>query len=601
MAMKKTLLLFVIAVCTTQLFSQTLPQGVPDFTDLNASYVWKGHSTDNTSGNFLNLLNINTYTHGIKNNSHTVINTSGLDENILPPHYLNKLPVWDGDSLGAVVRLGEPSNPYTCGYYGAGIVYSFIPDSTSSLLSIYLALVIQLPHDVYIENPAYQIRILDQNNTLIDSNSYFLLNTGYNQVVGYLSPNPLSNTHSIQWNVFKDNNNDISSLWVDWSSVVFDLNNYIGREVKLEIIATGCIYGGHYGYGYYAVKGMPRSITTDGSTEEELVLNAPPGFISYDWYGHNRTPLASGESNIYRSARDTNITVIQCDMVSRTGKTITMEIADFHYEIENDFEYEQSDAYCRKNIHFDNTGKIRTMGINSHDMPLEIAEWNFGDGSPVTEDIETSHVYEEAGDYEVTCTLFSPDRVFKKAVTKTVTVREAEGTIPADPEELLGESNVVPQQTYIYYIEEVPDALTYEWTLTGENWQLSESDSNRIEITVTGTGNAVLAVKAVNLCGSSREISKEIQASVTGLGDNKTESVSIYPNPVKNKVTVSIPDHRYQHASIRISDIMGKEIIGQHIKGSTTTLDLGNLKSGIYFLQILDDQHITGTYKIIKE
>lgn len=599
--MKKTLLLFVIAVCTTQLFSQTLPQGVPDFTDLNASYVWKGY---NTSSNFDNLLNINTYSSGIRNNSHTVINTPGFDDNAFidssnSRYYLNQLPVWDGDTLNAVVRLGEPSSPFTREYYGAGILYSFIPDSSSSLLNIYLALVMELPHTDYMHNPTYQIRILDQNNELIDSTSYFLLNTGYDRNTGSLFPNPLSKTHSVQWNMCTEDY--ISILWVDWSSVVFDLGNYIGREVRLEILATGCILGAHYGYGYYTFKGMSRSIDTKESTEEEIVLKAPPGFISYDWYDQNGIPLSSGQSNIYRAARDTNINDIQCNMVSRTGKTVTLNIKDFHYEIENDFEYEQSDAYCRKNIHFDNTGKIRTMGINSHDMPLEIAEWNFGDGSPVTEDIETSHVYEEAGDYEVTCTLFSPDRVFKKAVTKTVTVREAEGTIPADPEEILGESNVVPQQTYIYYIEEVPDALTYEWTLTGENWQLSESDSNRIEITITGTGNAVLAVKAVNLCGSSREISKDIQASVTGLGVNKTESVSIYPNPIKNKVTVSIPDHRYQHASIRISDIMGKEIIGQHIKGSTTILDLSNLKSGIYFLQILDDQHITGTYKIIKE
>ncbi len=87
------------------------------------------------------------------------------------------------------------------------------------------------------------------------------------------------------------------------------------------------------------------------------------------------------------------------------------------------------------------------------------------------------------------------------------------------------------------------------------------------------------------------------EGKIIGLDDNSLEDISIYPNPVKDILTIN-----YQGVinDIRVYDILGKEIIFQKINNSNTTIDFSKFKQGVYFIKAFTDNNIT-SYKVIKK
>lgn len=75
-------------------------------------------------------------------------------------------------------------------------------------------------------------------------------------------------------------------------------------------------------------------------------------------------------------------------------------------------------------------------------------------------------------------------------------------------------------------------------------------------------------------------------------------TVLIAPNPAKTEMNVTA-DFHFQ--KVRIFDALGNLSLSQEVNGAyKTTLDLGKLNAGIYFLQIVDGNKVA-TRKFIKE
>jgi hypothetical protein len=78
-----------------------------------------------------------------------------------------------------------------------------------------------------------------------------------------------------------------------------------------------------------------------------------------------------------------------------------------------------------------------------------------------------------------------------------------------------------------------------------------------------------------------------------------SSNISVFPVPAKDKVTIEIHGME-NHFLLSIQNIDGKKMIQYPIKENKTELDISNLKSGVYFLQLLNDE-IFQIRKIIKE
>ncbi len=74
-----------------------------------------------------------------------------------------------------------------------------------------------------------------------------------------------------------------------------------------------------------------------------------------------------------------------------------------------------------------------------------------------------------------------------------------------------------------------------------------------------------------------------------------------YPNPARDYVTIEVNHDSYEHLHFTLLDIHGSKLKGDHLKGYTTRLSVQSLNSGIYFLNIADQNTIIQTFRITKQ
>ncbi len=104
-----------------------------------------------------------------------------------------------------------------------------------------------------------------------------------------------------------------------------------------------------------------------------------------------------------------------------------------------------------------------------------------------------------------------------------------------------------------------------------------------------------------------RALSKALflPVGIPGTAGTQKNEVTCYPNPVTDKVTVSLNLTKPAHVTARITNLAGQTVyskeLGSYAQGSSqATLGLGGLESGAYFLTVtLNGQ--TVTHKLIKE
>lgn len=73
---------------------------------------------------------------------------------------------------------------------------------------------------------------------------------------------------------------------------------------------------------------------------------------------------------------------------------------------------------------------------------------------------------------------------------------------------------------------------------------------------------------------------------------------TIAPNPFTSQTTISF-DEEQKNTTIRIIDILGKEISRNNFKGKEFTIEKGDLKEGVYFLQVIDEDKNIVNKKIV--
>ncbi len=88
--------------------------------------------------------------------------------------------------------------------------------------------------------------------------------------------------------------------------------------------------------------------------------------------------------------------------------------------------------------------------------------------------------------------------------------------------------------------------------------------------------------------------------TTVGIKDISNESsISISPNPFTSQTTITFSED--EPHSLKLTDLLGKDLKTWHITGKELKLERGDLKSGIYFLQITDEKNKVTNKKIVIE
>lgn len=88
----------------------------------------------------------------------------------------------------------------------------------------------------------------------------------------------------------------------------------------------------------------------------------------------------------------------------------------------------------------------------------------------------------------------------------------------------------------------------------------------------------------------------EIDGINLGVADNTIEGFSFYPNPADTTINLESVD---TIESVVVYSILGQKVIDQNVNATTSQLNVSNLTTGTYFLQVSVNGQI-GTYKILK-
>ena len=86
--------------------------------------------------------------------------------------------------------------------------------------------------------------------------------------------------------------------------------------------------------------------------------------------------------------------------------------------------------------------------------------------------------------------------------------------------------------------------------------------------------------------------------STTSINENNTNSFELYPNPTTSQTTINFAVEQ-TNTTIRITDVLGKEIKTINFTGRQLTIEKGELKAGIYFIQTTDENKNVTKKKII--
>ena len=79
---------------------------------------------------------------------------------------------------------------------------------------------------------------------------------------------------------------------------------------------------------------------------------------------------------------------------------------------------------------------------------------------------------------------------------------------------------------------------------------------------------------------------------VVGIKKLTPESISIYPNPVTDKITIEI-DEGQVPSQLSMMNLNGQEILSRQISQPKTQLDISSMPSGIYFVQLTNDKNVS--------
>ncbi len=268
------------------------------------------------------------------------------------------------------VRLGDGQ---TTGYGGGTIEQTFNVSAANANFTYQYAVVVQdagAGHANW-EQPFFKVEMWDCNNNVINCGNYL--------VVG--GPNIP--------NFF--NNGPCGALvyYRPWTTVNVDLSAYIGSCVRIKFTSGDCCYGGHYGYAYIDASCVPMQVSGNDSicVGQTTTLSAPPGSGSYSWN--------TGATTQNITVSPTTTTVYTVTMSSIANPNCLTVITDTVFVFPSPFPAftpNLNQSCSGGTVNFTNN----TTGATSY-------TWNFGDGSPLSNQQNPTHNY-IPGNYTVTLT-----------------------------------------------------------------------------------------------------------------------------------------------------------------------------------------------------
>jgi|GEM_PF-3484794 len=181
------------------------------------------------------------------------------------------------------------------------------------------------------------------------------------------------------------------------------------------------------------------------------------------------------------------------------------------------------------------------------------------------------------------------------------TLAVTSNTLPAQPSEIIGETNPLSGSTQVYSVVNT-SGVNYLWTFPSDWVLTSGQNTNAVTFTI-GDNSGIVTCTPQNMCGNGPSQSLNVTVQQNSISDISS-NFKIYPNPAKSFVNIEF-DYANQSTEIKVMNIDGKTIYKTNyncLNGYyTETLDLSEYENGIYLIQISNDTQIFSKKLIINK
>lgn len=128
--------------------------------------------------------------------------------------------------------------------------------------------------------------------------------------------------------------------------------------------------------------------------------------------------------------------------------------------------------------------------------------------------------------------------------------------------------------------------------------------------TATGTGGtasySIGQVTYHSVTGGGNTVAEGLQqpyeiSVVTGTANSEIQlQYSVYPNPSRDQVTLTVEDVKPGDLSFSVFDAQGKLLLQRDIQSASTQIPMEDLNNGMYYIHLLKNKKEVKSFKVIK-
>ena len=226
--------------------------------------------------------------------------------------------------------------------------------------------------------------------------------------------------------------------------------------------------------------------------------------------------------------------------------------------------------------------------------------WDFGDGSPISNDPAPSHIYSATGYYTV-CLTIDDQGVCTSTSCRVVYFQ---GGVPCNAISNFSYTATGTSDNTVNFsnLSSGTGALTY-------NWYFGDGDSSTSANPIHDYDSCNYDVQLIitDSLGCSSDTTISIDACFNGVPtfNSVLNSMSVYPNPAKDNINLLLNSRFNSNVILTVKDVTGRNVVESipvHLNAGKNNykLDLPKLPAGVYIIQINDDFGMMNTRVLIK-
>ena len=480
----------------------------------------------------------------------------------------------------SVIRLGDMCSESN--YSAEALFYEYQVNANNALIFIDYAVVLEAPTHGATGNPEFIIRVCEKNqngtwqNAPINDSLYYIIQ----------APNGLTNL-PLGWSGYTASSS-CKFVYKPWTKVAINLNEFLYKDVRLEIYISDCNAEFHGAYCYISGTCQPMKLMASdcaaGDATHVATISAPKGLDTYRWQRKNGV----GNWEDITGATDSILLVQTTDFyLDNTGNRVATN--EFKYIMTSALDpskpitsYLQTTVNNKKPyISIDTTmdcdGSIvltdRSVApyTPSDDdvVDTNLSVWDFGDGSAPVTGGKVRHVYANPGEYVVTLRSSAANGTCYAINSRPVKIRRAPKV------QIFAEDTTVCYRDRPYLIAQSSENIReYLWVVEDVATGARDSTQRNMDSTLVGypfRDTSIVYVTATNFAGCDTTVSITIYAEeyprliVTGdtVICNGNESVVNVSSHIKNCTFEWYTD------TARASISVGSELVSRPTKDET--------------------------------